>query len=343
MFYDLNIQWVPSEPNLPRTFAFLHELGYNVVALNHTISGKLPTDLTNPIPTQSQLQQTHKSLPAKLTILRRLTLVLSESGHPNARLTALASNYDLLALRPVDEKTLSLACSSMDCDIISIDLTQRFGTHFKHKMLSVAIQSGKKIEICYSGGLLGDAQGRRNMISNATQLIRATRGRGLIISSGVEARTGAVGCRGPWDAVNLAAVWGLGQERGYEAVSKEARTVVVSGKLKRTGYRGAVDIVYGGEKPKEVEVGIKEKQAQKQSQKQKQGAKKDGAQQQNEQHGLKRKADGDTPTGDGMEKPLSKRQQKKLAHAARVANGTADSGAQKVSGNGDDSGAAAAD
>ncbi|KAF2217725.1 hypothetical protein CERZMDRAFT_24208, partial [Cercospora zeae-maydis SCOH1-5] len=318
MFYDLNVHWTTSDPNLPRTLAFLHELGYNVVALNHTISGKLPSDLTNPIPTQSQLQQTHKLLPAKLTILRRLTLVLSESGHPNARLAALASNYDLLALRPVDEKTLSLACSSMDCDIISIDLTQRFGTHFKHKMLSVAIQSGRKIEICYSGGLLGDAQGRRNLISNATQLIRATRGRGLIISSGVEARLGAVGCRGPWDAVNLAAVWGLGQERGYEAVSKEARAVVVSGKLKRTGYRGAIDIVYGGEKPKEVEVAIKEKQTQKQGQKQKHAAKRDGGKQQNDQQGQKRKADEEVPSGDGLEKPLSKRQQKKLAHAARV-------------------------
>ena len=45
MFYDLNVPWSANDAQLPRTLAFLQELGYNVVALNHTISGKLPADL----------------------------------------------------------------------------------------------------------------------------------------------------------------------------------------------------------------------------------------------------------------------------------------------------------
>ncbi|KAI5366462.1 putative RNase P subunit p30, polymerase/histidinol phosphatase [Septoria linicola] len=329
MFYDLNVQWKPHQPNdnLPRTLAFLHELGYNVVALNHTISGKLPADLTNPIPSHEDLLRTHKTLPppSKLTILRRITLTLTETSHQNARVASLASNYDILALRPVDEKTLQLACSSLDCDIITLDLTQRLNFFFKHKMLQVAISAGKRIEICYAQGLLAnDAQARRSLISNATQLIRATRGRGMILSSGVDLqRIGAVGCRGPWDVVNLAAVWGLGQERGYEAVSKEARSVVVMGKLKRTGYRGAVDVVYGGERSKEEEAEIRERQKEKQKQKQG-GGKVEKKGQQQQQQGQKRKAEGETPaSSDGIEKPMSKRQQKKLAHAERVKNGTA--------------------
>lgn len=164
----------------------------------------------------------------------------------NARLNALAAQYDILALRPVDEKTLQLACGSLDCDIISLDLTQRFPFHFKFKTLSEAIKLGKKIEICYGQGLLGDSQGRRNLISNVTQLIRATRSRGLLISSEAKA---AVACRGPWDAINLAAVWGLGQEKGYEAMTKEARNAMVGAQLKRTSYRGVVNVVYGGEQP----------------------------------------------------------------------------------------------
>lgn len=149
-------------------------------------------------------------------------------------------------MRPVDEKTLQLACGSLDCDIISLDLSQRFQFHFKFKTLSEAIKLGKKIEICYGQGLLGESQGRRNLISNVTQLIRATRARGLIISSEAKA---AVACRGPWDAINLAAVWGLGQEKGYEAITKEARNAVVGAQLKRTSFRGVIDVVYGGEKP----------------------------------------------------------------------------------------------
>jgi hypothetical protein len=45
MFYDLNVRWTPNDAQLPRTLAFLSELGYNVVALNHVISGKLPVDV----------------------------------------------------------------------------------------------------------------------------------------------------------------------------------------------------------------------------------------------------------------------------------------------------------
>lgn len=94
--------------------------------------------------------------------------------------------------------------------------------------------------------MAADSAARRNLISNATQLIRATRGRGLVVSS--EAKR-AVGCRGPSDVINLAAVWGLGQERGHEAITKEARSVVVTAKMKRTSFRGVVDVIYGGERP----------------------------------------------------------------------------------------------
>lgn len=309
MFYDLNLPWSPNDQNLTRTLAFAHELGYNVVALNRTICGKLPADLTNPI----TLPQS-SSLPSNLTILRRLTLTLTES-HQNARLTALAKEYDLLALRPIDERTLQLACTSLDCDIISLDLTLRLPFFFKYKTLSEAIKSGKRFEINYSQGLLGDPQARRNLISNATQLIRASRGRGLILSS--ETKAEGVGLRGPWDAINLACVWGLGQERGYEAMSKECRSVVVSAQLKRTSYRGVVDVVYGGEKPVpplEKEVERKEVQG-----KQKQGQKRKAESLEGPGE-KKRKSDAVEVPGDaaaGEEKPISKREAKRRAKAAR--------------------------
>jgi len=114
------------------------------------------------------------------------------------------------------------------------------------------LQRGIKFEICYAPGVLAsDSSARRNLISNATQLIRATRGRGIVISS--EAKR-AMSCRGPWDVINLATVWGLGQERGREALGREARSVVVQAEMKRRSYRGVVDVIYGGEKPEVSEV-----------------------------------------------------------------------------------------
>ncbi|KAK3621376.1 RNA-binding RNA processing protein rpp1 [Elasticomyces elasticus] len=292
MFYDLNVPYAQGDATLPRTLAFINELGYNVVALNHSIAGKLPAQISCAIPDPLPF----KDLPPKLEIRRRVTLTLTES-YQNARLAELARAYNILAVRPIDERTLQLACGSLDCDIISLDLTQRLPFYFKFKMLSEAVKSGKRLELCYSQGVLGDSSARRNLISNATQLIRASRGRGLIISSEAKA---AVGCRGPWDAINLATIWGLAQDRGFEAMSKEARGVVVSAQLKRTGYRGVIDMVYGGEKPALSEIAGQ------------------GSAVKGKQQVPKRKAD----DGEAVEKPISKREAKRRKHEARMSGGT---------------------
>ncbi|KAI9874348.1 MAG: hypothetical protein M1830_009847 [Pleopsidium flavum] len=300
MFYDLNVPWTPNNPELQRTLAFLAELGYNVVALNHTVVGKLPADLSSPIPTDLRFPTARN-----LRILRRCTLVLSDPAQ-NHRLSTLSQRYDLLAIRPTTEKALHQACS-LDCDLISLDLTTRFPSHFKHKTLSTALQRGVKFELCYAPGVLAtDSSARRNLISNATQLIRATRGRGIIISS--EAMK-AVGCRGPWDVINLAMVWGLGQERGREAVGTEARSVVVQAELKRRSYRGVVDVIYGGEKPHLSE-------ALHHAEKGKGKGPKQGI-----ENGQKRKVDildDGTEQESGQAKPMSKREQKRQAKKAKL-------------------------
>ena len=170
--------------------------------------------------------------------------------------------------------------------------------------MASALQRGIRFEVCYGPGVLNSDGGasRRNLISNATQLIRATRGKGIVISS--EAKR-ALACRGPADVVNLAVLWGLGQERGMEAVGKEARSVVVQAEMKRRSFRGVVDVVYGGEKPeRESENPMKEKQEK-----------------------GKRKAEalkeGRVAKGDATPKPISKREQKRQAKKARLDTGTA--------------------
>ncbi len=164
-----------------------------------------------------------------------------------------------------------------------------------------ALQRGAKFEICYGPGILNSDGGasRRNLISNATQLIRATRGRGIVISSETKR---ALACRGPADVVNLAVLWGLGQEKGMEAVGKEARGVVVQAEMKRRSFRGVIDVVYGGEKS-EREPGKSAKGKQEKG---------------------KRKADvleGNNGGLDATPKPISKREQKRQAKKARLETG----------------------
>jgi ribonuclease P/MRP protein subunit RPP1 len=194
-------------------------------------------------------------------------------------------------------------------DIISLDLTRKMDKHFKFPMLGMAIARGIKIELCYSQGILStDPMAKRNLISNATQLIRVTRGRGLIFSS--EAKN-VLGIRAPSDIINLASVWGLGTERGKDGLTKEPRSVVEFARLKRQSYKGVVDIVYGGEKPVPAEGKEKAAQKGKGTQNTNQNGKRPGS-----------SLDG-APAHQPVEKtPVSKSQQKKNNKKAKVDAGS---------------------
>ncbi|KAJ5210236.1 RNase P subunit p30 [Penicillium cf. griseofulvum] len=297
MFYDLNVPYSPDDPEVPHTLNFLAELGYTTVALSQTVNGKLPPSIAPPHPTNA---------PKSLQLLTRLNLTLADPAQ-NQRLTALSQAYDIVALRPTNEKSLLNACTNLECDVISVDLSVRLPYHFKFKMLSAAISRGVRIEICYGPGITGSGlDARRNLIGNATSLIRATRGRGIIVSS--EARR-ALSLRAPWDVINLACVWGLSQERGKEAVCEESRKVTALAKLKRTSWRGIVDIVHGGEKAKPEGPAPKQKNAPKV---------KEPAQPDNGADNLKRKASiSSEPVTEDADKPLSKREIKRRAKKAR--------------------------
>ncbi|KAL2831827.1 RNase P subunit p30-domain-containing protein [Aspergillus cavernicola] len=305
MFYDLNVPYSPGDPEASATLNFLAELGYTTVALSQTITGKLP-----PNPTPPPLPS---NVPRGLTLLTRLNLPLSDPAQ-NQRLTGIAQSYDLVALRPTNEKALLNACTSAECDIISLDLSVRHPYHFKFKMLSAAIARGIRFEICYGPGVTGSGlEARRNLIGNAMALIRATRGRGIIVSS--EARK-ALGVRAPFDVINLACVWGLSQELGKEAICAESRKVTALARLKRTSWRGVIDIIDGGQlsTPKRNAAEDSEKGA--------------GPKSKTESNGdnLKRKASGSEPNMEGAGKPLSKREIKRRAKKVRLEGALGDSG-----------------
>ncbi|KAL2063370.1 hypothetical protein VTL71DRAFT_5175 [Oculimacula yallundae] len=262
MVYDLNIPWLPTQnpQELQRTISFLSSLGYDTLALNYTHSGPLPSQISSQIPTTQPF-----TLPPKTTLLRRCTLTLIDPAQ-NYRLPVLASTYDILALRPTNEKAYLAACISLsEHSLISLDLTIRYPFHWKPKPLMTAINRGIRIEICYGQAVGEESNARRNFISNVLAIVRATKGRGLVISS--EAKS-VLGVRAPADVLNLLGVWGLARERGLEGMGVNPRGVVVNEGLKRSSFRGVIDVVDGGEsedvkaKGKEVGEGKKGKRKQ---------------------------------------------------------------------------------
>lgn len=145
-----------------------------------------------------------------------------------------------------------------------------------------------------------DDRARRNFISNCLGILRGTKGRGLVISS--EAKS-VLGIRAPADVINLMAVWGLGREKGVESLTVNPRAVVVNDRMKRTSFRGVVDVIDGGEREpendarhgtvgKDKDIAVNGSEA---------GKKEKG----------KRKVDDKEASGDGTPQ-LSKRQAKKM-------------------------------
>lgn len=152
-----------------------------------------------------------------------------------------------------------------------------------------AVHRGSRFEVCYSQAVQlsslnpESARVRSIFIGNVQSLVRATKGRGIVISS--EAKS-ALGLRGPADVVNLMAVWGLGPERGFEGLGTGARAVVVNEGVRRRGFRGVVDIVSVAEGGPERAKGEEEETNGKQGKK---GQKQKGQQQQQQGQGQKRK------------------------------------------------------
>lgn len=159
-----------------------------------------------------------------------------------------------------------------------------------------AVSRGVRFEICYSQALTADPRGRANFISNATNLIRATRGRGIIISS--EAKS-AFGLRAPADIVNLFNVWGLQSEKAMEGLRTIPRSVVVNEGMKRDGFRGVINIVQVIKKD-----AVEGDQTDDQS---------SAAEQPGKRKNQKRKNGGEDV------QPISKREAKKMKLAARAA------------------------
>jgi ribonuclease P/MRP protein subunit RPP1 len=106
-----------------------------------------------------------------------------------------------------------------------------------------AVSRGVHFEVCYAQALAADSRGRATFLGNLAELLRATRGRGIVLSSGARLPSGHNHLRAPADVVNLLAVWGLPPDRGLQGLGSLARAIVVNESIRRSGFRGVVDIV----------------------------------------------------------------------------------------------------
>ncbi|KAF9121045.1 hypothetical protein BGW39_010899 [Mortierella sp. 14UC] len=242
MFYDLNIPVTPSSGSTPsaqdqletrKRVELLVHLGYQAVAYNNEISGKMPQNHVNPV--------TKLALPGvNLKQYSRLTLVvddISQNYGLNTNNPSIAA-YDILAVNPTNEKLFQAACGTFEVDIISLDMSARLPFYLKHSTVGLAVERGIYFELCY-GAAIRDATARRNLISNAQSLIRVTRGKNIIISSQAMR---AMELRGPYDIVNFGTLLGLNQAVAKDCLSSHCRAVAMHAETRRNTNRAVMSV-----------------------------------------------------------------------------------------------------
>lgn len=275
--YDLNVPWptgygatplAAETTNFLNVVAMLYSLGYRYLAVNFVVSEntKLPfntPDKLNPIPLEMLRKKTQKY--EGLRLFSRITLVITDPAKCQSILKLHASNaFDLIAVQPTTEKALQLTAANLEIDIISLPMGTRLPFFIKHKTVGQALEKGIKFEICYLGLISGPALyelsmvlgttghiSRKNFISNCLQLIRASRNRGLMFSSGALEPLHA---RNHSDILALMEALGLKVSSGKEGFVKNPELALMAGRLRiksnkqtvmlgNSGGRGAAAVI----------------------------------------------------------------------------------------------------
>ncbi|KAH9055137.1 PHP domain-like protein [Lactarius deliciosus] len=187
----------------------LVHLGYSVFAFNQSIKTKVePKTFVNAL---DPLLRLVKKRPG-IIYLKRLTIVLDEDSEKGFGLTNAHSNlftpYDIIALAPTTEATFSLAClthtqpSPLSAHIISVPLdVPRLPFRMKHTM--------------------------------AREVVRVTKGKGLIVTGG---GMDVADLRAPRDVGNLVTFLGLAQDMAHNAATITPKSLVLRAQTRKT-YR----------------------------------------------------------------------------------------------------------
>lgn len=259
MFCDLSLAWQEANGLTQRErLVMAIRLGIDLFALDHDVSENFsdrdkcsmqPLDLaclqsgTSSLQDALRMQQglawKHSS-EASINQLTRLTLHTEDSSVAAQAFTgaqAAAASYDLLAIEPLSDRVLQQACASLEVDMITFDLSKRLPFRFKPGPLQAALKRGLHFEICYASALREETA-RRNFFANALALTRATRGKGIVVSSSARS---AFELRGPYDVINMATLFGLSEQDAKAALTTNCEAVIAHAQA-RKAYKGAVII-----------------------------------------------------------------------------------------------------
>jgi len=140
--------------------------------------------------------------------------------------------YDIRAVEPTNQTEFQRICkpSSYDFDIISLDFNEKLPFYINRVDAEQAILRGLMFEIKYSP-MIRSRDMRRNIISQAQNLVDICKGKNIIVSSACEK---AIELRGPYDVSNLSLLFGLNQGDAKCAVTSNYRDLIMKVRSRKT-------------------------------------------------------------------------------------------------------------
>ncbi|NXE72857.1 RPP30 protein, partial [Cochlearius cochlearius] len=227
-------------------YMFTFSVGYSAVALNHVIDFKekkqeivKPVSPSELFPSLPIVQGTSK----RIKVLTRLTLVVSDPSHCNL-LRSTSANirlYDIIAVFPKTEKLFHIACTTLDVDLVCINVTEKLPFYFRRPPVNMAIDRGIYFELLYAPAIK-DSTMRRYTISNAISLMQICKGK---VSSQSESKL----INSVQILLELGLLFGLSESEAKAAVSTNCRATMLHGETRKS----ACGVVYTVKKPRKVE------------------------------------------------------------------------------------------
>mmetsp|Transcript_43007 Transcript_43007/g.80005 ORF Transcript_43007/g.80005 Transcript_43007/m.80005 type:complete len:277 (+) Transcript_43007:108-938(+) len=163
--------------------------------------------------------------------LRRLTVRAADEAQVAVVSEAARQRlpYDLIAVRPTTEEAFQHSCESCECDLISLSLDEKLHFPLRRQHVMAFMKRGGLFEVEFAPALR-DPTRRRNLFVNMEQLLKPTRGKNVILSSGASDR---MEMRSPHDLANFAAVLGLRGPLALQSVADVPYRALQRGVLRR--------------------------------------------------------------------------------------------------------------
>jgi len=247
--YDGNIPWTSDRELLKKKVGTLSALGYGGFMVNYTVEEILPKakkgTTTQSFETANKVVLSTDELIStgsqNLHQLSRYTAIIKDDkqGHL-IQLNDQLARYDVRSVEPTSNAIFQQLCRSTgwEFDIISLDMTEKMSFFVNRTDVEQAISNGIFFEIKYSP-MIRDRNVRRNIISNAQNLVNISKGKNIIISSACEK---AIELRGPYDVTNLSLLFGFNQSEAKCAVTTNYRNLIMKVQTRKAAF-GALSVM----------------------------------------------------------------------------------------------------